>query len=531
MADVKTEVVRDLSAIKAEITGIKTEVKGTKSEIRELDKALKLDPTNVELINKRFDKQKYLVEQLNKEIKAHIERQKAWKVELDKNVISVDKYNNSIKSEQIEIDKLTRQVNNLTSKYSEQNRVLAVNSAANKNNIENVTKFESALSKVSKVIMVAVAAITALSYSTIQLGAELNDIAKKYGITAEELQKQRNLYKQLTNDEKIYENALKSLSNVIRSLNRGAGETKAFESALKDLGISSKEISKMTSGEAFEVIFNALQKVTDASTRANIAMILFGDNGLAVATVAGESAETINALNKSLEDAGIISNYDAEKLKELQTNLGYVKTSFQTLMAEILVELAPLLLSFFNTLKNIANFLKTDFGKTLLWIIGISSSFALILNITTKAYKALLTFQSAYLAVKKAEGTLTTWATLKQMLFNAQLWKTIALMAAITGGASLLIGAIGAIGASAYTAGSDMDELNESMESVQESLDNLGTAGVVTTRSVAESKSSKKVDINIDLNAHGDTPISQENANIVSISIDKELQKTWGNLI
>lgn len=531
MADVSTEVVRDLSAIKTEITSIKQEVKGAKNEIKDLDKALKVDPTNIELINKKFDKQKYVIEQLNKEVDDYVERQKAWKNELDQNNINIDKYNKKIKDEQIEIDKLTRQINKLTNEYSEQNRVLAINQANLKNNLTNVDKFQKALSSATRVILLMVAAITALSYSTVELGAELNDIAKKYGVTAEELQKQRNIYKQLTNDEKTYENALKSLSNVIRSLNRGAGETNAFKKALSDLGLEADKIAQMQSGEAFNLIFEALQKITDESKRANIAMILFGDNGLAVSTVAGESAEKIDQLNKQLEDAGIISNYSAEELKNLQSALGYTKTAFQTLLAEVLVEISPLILGFLNALKGLANFLKTGFGKTLLWIVGILSTIVLIANITTKAYRSLLVFLIAYNVQQKITGTTTAWATIKQTLFNASLLKTVALMAAITGGATLIVAAIAGIGAAAANASGNVAGLNDEYEQLKESIDDLGTDTTISTNAVTQSNSTKKVDLNIDLYAHGDTPISDSNANAVAVSIDEQLQKSWGNLI
>lgn len=531
MADVKTEVVRDLSAIKTEITSIKQEVKGTKNEIKDLDKALKVDPTNIELINKKFDKQKYVIEQLNKEVNAYVEKQQAWKKQLEEGSINVDKYNKKIKDEQIEIDKLTRQIDSLNSEYNEQNRILAVNQAAYKNNITSVDNFQKSLDKASKVILVMVAAISALSYTTIELGAELNDIAKKYGTTAEELQKQRNIYKQLTNDEKTYENALKSLSNVIRSLNRGAGETNAFKKALSDLGIEADKVAEMQSGEAFSLIFEALQKVTDASKRANIAMILFGDNGLTISNVAGESAEKINELNKQFESAGIISNYSAEQLKQLQSSLGYTKTAFQTLLAEVLVEIAPIILGFLNALKNLANFLKSGLGKTLLWVVGIFSTFILTLNIAAKAYKSLQIFMLAYNTMQKVSGTTTVWATLKQMLFNASLTKTVVLMAAITGGATLLVGAIAGIGAAAANSSSNVEDLTSEYEQLKESIDSLGANTNISTTSVSQTNSNKKVDMNINLHAHGDTPISNESANIVAIAIDEQLQKSWGNLI
>ncbi|MDR2267516.1 MAG: hypothetical protein LBE09_08070 [Christensenellaceae bacterium] len=84
-------------------------------------------------------------------------------------------------------------------------------------------KVQSTAQKVPRIVtaMLTSLAVAATPFATI--GEELDDTNKKFSISPEQLQLQRNLYAKNTDNAQNYDKALSSLNSVMSSIAKGRG--------------------------------------------------------------------------------------------------------------------------------------------------------------------------------------------------------------------------------------------------------------------------------------------------------------------
>jgi len=70
-------------------------------------------------------------------------------------------------------------------------------------------------------------------------GSEIDTVSKKFKISAEDLQLQRNLYQKTTGSADNFDNAMTQLNKVTTSIAKGGG--KAYLDALAQLGVSTTD--------------------------------------------------------------------------------------------------------------------------------------------------------------------------------------------------------------------------------------------------------------------------------------------------
>ena len=69
------------------------------------------------------------------------------------------------------------------------------------------------------------------------------------------------------------------------------------------------------------------------------------------------------------------------------------------------------------------------------------------------------------------------------------------------------------------------------MEDLQAQYSDIGTDFDVNTTQVSENHNKNSIDVNVDINAHGDSSISQENAEIVADLLAERINKELGGKI
>lgn len=189
----------------------------------------------------------------------------------------------------------------------------------------------------------ALGTLTAAAGAFIAVGDELDDTSKKFSISAEQLQIQRNLYAKNTDDAKNYDKALSSLNSVMASIAKGRGA--AYLETLNRLGVSATDAAGKTKSAAEVYGDNDRARTRGGQTeRASLASILFGDNGLNVAVVAGLTREEIAAYNEELARHGIISSGAAAQAGAMSDQFDNVKQQFAAASAELMSALLPVIL-------------------------------------------------------------------------------------------------------------------------------------------------------------------------------------------
>ena len=528
---ISTDVTRSLDAIDAHLQKLKSQAKQAKDNVKALGKELQLDPTNIDLITKRFEQQRVILSTYQERMGVLQDKLKVLDEEYKSGNTTLVQYQKKVNSVNEEMNRLNNTIEEQTKLTQDNVLKQEIQNAQYTEQQKNLDKVTKATDGLAKAVKYLTALYTVAITKSIQYGAELYDISKKYGTTAEELQKQRFLFEELAQDSSGYEKALQSLAGTLRTLNRGTGDVNAIAGALRKIGLSVNDIKGETATNAYNKIFEALRNVTDETERANAALLIFGDNGLNVANVASATAQQIDTLNNALSNAGLITNDQASKLKELELQYNLVKQSLSSATAELTVAFAPTLIWIAGILKDLANFLSSDFGKGLLFVTTLVTLFGAAINKATKFLQIMLTWSQIDIVMKAKQGIATTGLTLKQIFYNAQLRKTIIYMAAITGGVSLLVAGIGAAIAALTTANSSMDAFSDNYDDLKASLGSNLSDTAMSTQSTTLTSSRKTVDVNIDLYAHGDTNVSDDSAVVVGKVTMEEIQKQLGGLI
>jgi phage-related minor tail protein len=230
------EIARSLEEIDNKVKGLNKTLRESSAETKELDKALKLDPKSAEKAEKKMKalqtavgtatQKVALLKQKQDEANKAFAKGDISATEFKKIELSVLKAENELKSlndeigktQKMRVDQVSASFDGLTAKLG---------------------KVQSAASKVAKVATAILASLTAAATAFVVIGNELDDTSKKFHISAEELQKQRNLYSKTTDDVKNYDSALSSLNSVMTSIAKGKGT--AYLTALEKLGVSTTD--------------------------------------------------------------------------------------------------------------------------------------------------------------------------------------------------------------------------------------------------------------------------------------------------
>jgi chromosome segregation ATPase len=334
----ETAVTRNLSEIDAQLKELSASIKSCTIDSKGLDKALKLDPTNMSLASTKTGVLKDQIELTRQKLDALKQKQS----EYDKQIAA------GVPIDQAEYRKLTVQIAECESQVSTMTKQT---SALNTTNLDTLKTQLSGVSKVAKALL---AGIVAIAVAFAAEGSEIADNASAVNVDAETYQKMSNIFAKTTGDASNYSSAMGNVTRVLAGISKGS--TKSQE-ALASIGLTMDDLKGKSAQEALEIITGALSKVTDESERTVLATALLGDSGTAMAQVAGLTASQISTLNDNLESTGILTNEQVASAKELKTTFENLKSKFMEVAAQLGTALMPAFEAFANILAGLAPFL------------------------------------------------------------------------------------------------------------------------------------------------------------------------------
>jgi hypothetical protein len=172
----------------------------------------------------------------------------------------------------------------------------------------------------------SVGLFTAVIKKSLEYAGSLAEVAQQLGVTAKDLQVFRYAAGQVGVSQEQLETGLSKLTITLGKVAAGA---EAPTKALNAIGISADQLKGKDAGEAFRIIADGLQKVTDRSQRAAVEVALFGKTGSSLDNLLSGGSSALNALADAAEKLGIVLSDDqiaradetADKLEALKTVL------------------------------------------------------------------------------------------------------------------------------------------------------------------------------------------------------------------
>ena len=314
-------------------------LKDTQSQLKDVDKLLKLDPGNTELL---AQKQKLLADQSN-DLKARMEQLSDALKHVDKSA-DPDTYNR-LQRELVETSEAFKKAESDAKSFSP--ALEKVKSVAG--SVKDVAgKVGSGLATVGKGLGVATAAATTAATTLAAFAsktAESLDVidkqSQKIGLTTDAYQELNYVMGLSGADISSMEAGMKTLTKQMTS---AAGGSKESAEAFKTLGVSVKNTdgSLRSQEEVMWETLNALQGVENQTEKAALANKLFGKAGTELIPLLNSEQGSIEDLRNEANQLGIVLSEDMVKSgAELSDQIGKTQASFTALTTELGAALMP----------------------------------------------------------------------------------------------------------------------------------------------------------------------------------------------
>lgn len=381
------EIGGDTTGLSKALGGVNKEIKSTQSQLKDVERLLKLDPTNTNLLQQRQRLLAQSVEETRGKLAALKEAEQQVQQQMADGKASQEQYEGL----QREIFATEQALKNLEDAASHSNATLSkVSAVADKladaaGNISNKTK---ALSGAAGGIL---GAALGSAVSAGLTADDLNTLSKQSGFSTEQLQiwsYGADRVDVSVND--IVKSAQKLKKNMVST-------SSDVSAAWQKLGISVTDANGnlRDSTVVFDETVRALSKIENETERDTLSMTLFGKSADSLAGIIDDGGEAFRGFGQEAKDAGLILDQDAlNKANEFNDAIDKIKAQGAGTFAEIGTEIAGMLLPFLDDLaaavstalewiRGLDDGQLKMLGTILLVIAGISPIFGIISSVAS----------------------------------------------------------------------------------------------------------------------------------------------------
>lgn len=523
-----TEIGRSLEEIDQKVKGLNKTLKESAAETKELDKALKLDSKSAETVERKMRTLQTTVGTATQKVALLKQKQDEANKAFAKGDISAAEY----KKIELAVLKAENELKSLNNEIGKTQKMKVDQTAASFDKLTaNMNKAQAAATKLSRAATVILTTLTAAVTAFVVMGDELDDTSKKFAISAEQLQLQRNLYAKNTDDAKNYDRALSSINSVMSSIARGRGT--AYLETLNKLGVSTTDAAGKTKSAAtvYSELTAALGKVADETERASLASIIFGDNGLNVALVAGLSREEIMAFNTELAQTGIISSESAAQAGAIADQIDNIKQQLQAAGAELMVVLLPVILQLIEIAQvTIIPILNTVAG----WFSKMSPQqlqFVFFLLMLVILLPKIISIITAIVGVVKAITIASYGAAGGVGAVSAASMPLQPILLAVAAAILVVVLLFAMLSGKSKDVTGELNKQQKAFSGMQKQYNSMAADMDGTVSMTSSNSSTQTVNYDVNINAHGDTPISQEAAEMVADDLADKINASLGGKI
>jgi hypothetical protein len=170
-------------------------------------------------------------------------------------------------------------------------------------------------------------------------GDELDKMAKRTGIAVEVLSAMSFAAGRSGSSLKVFESAISRMQRGIVDAGNNIGTAK---DAFEQLGVTIDDLEGKSPDEQFMILAEAISQVDDPTTRAGLALQLFGRNGAQLLPMMMEGADGIMKLREEAEQLGLVlSTEDADAAAILTDRMSEMFAAFKMVSTHIGAALAP----------------------------------------------------------------------------------------------------------------------------------------------------------------------------------------------
>ena len=371
------EIGGDTTKLQSALKGVDKQLRETQSTLRDVNKLLKLDPGNTELLTQ---KQKNLESAISG-TKERLEQLKAAQSGVEQGTAEWDALQREIIATEQSLESLKKEYKDFGSVAAQQVAAAGQKMQELGGKVENVAK---AFAPISAAAGGTLTAIGGLAYKAVTASDDLNTLAKQTGISTAELQKM-----QYASD--LIDVSLNDITGALRKMKSKMDEGNA---SFERLGVSvtNADGSLRSANDVFNDSLVALSRISNETERDQIAMELFGKGADSLAGIIDDGGAALRQYGDEAERLGLIMSQDTlDALNEVNDTIDRSKAviggslaQFGATAAQVLAPAIEQIASGIDVVTEKLRNLSPEQTETIIGVLGVIAAIAPLLSIGGK---------------------------------------------------------------------------------------------------------------------------------------------------
>ena len=342
----------DTTGLDKALKGVNGQAREAQNELKEVNKALKLDPTNVELLEQKQRALASAVEATTKKLETLKDAQKQAADQLARGDIGQQQYD-ALSREIVKTEAELKKAKDAQDKFNISAEQASAKLSAVGDKAQMVADKTRALSAAAAGLVVAIggAAVKSAAWAD-----DLNTLSKQTGLTTEDLQKMQ--YASELVDVSV-DDIAGSMSKMRRAM-----ATDGKQDVFAQLGVSVRDGTGALrdSSDVFYEVLDRLGKVGNETERDALAMEIFGRSADQLAGIIDDGGASLKALGEEAANLGLILDQDTlDAMNRVNDQIDRLKAQAQGQFAKAgaaaLEALTPAIEGIVNALSKVLEFI------------------------------------------------------------------------------------------------------------------------------------------------------------------------------
>lgn len=371
------EIGGDTTKLQTSLKGVDKQLRETQSTLRDVNKLLKLDPANTELLTQ---KQKNLESAISG-TKERLEQLKAAQSGVEKGTAEWDALQREIIATEQSLESLEKEYKNFGSVAAQQIAVAGQKMEEIGGKVGAVGK---AFAPISTAAGGALTSIGALAYKSVTAADDLNTLSKQTGISTDELQRM-----QYAAD--LVDVSVDDITAALRKMKPKLDENNETFATL-GVSVTNADGSLRDATDVFYDSLKALSGISNETERDKIAMELFGKSADSLAGIIDDGGAALKEYGDKAERLGLVMSEDTlsalnEANDTIDRSKAIVGGSLAQLGATAAQVLAPALEKVAGVIDKVSEKLRNltpEQTETIMKILGIVAAIAPLLTVGSK---------------------------------------------------------------------------------------------------------------------------------------------------
>lgn len=409
------EIGGDTTGLDKALKGVNQNAKTAQNELKEVNKALKLDPGNTELLEQKQRALADAVSATAEKLDILKEAQAQAAEQLARGEIGQEQYDaltREIVNTEAALKKATTEANNF-SVGLEKAKAAADKVGSAAQTVADKTK------KLSAAAGGLLTAIGAAAYKSAALADDLNTLSKQTGISTEDLQKMSYAADRVDVSVDTIAGSMKKLTKSMAS--DSASTTAAF--AQIGVSVTNADGSLRSATEVFYEALEGLSQVGNETERDALAMQIFGMSASELAPIIDDGGASLRALGTEAENLGLILDQETlDSLNAVNDQIDALKAKatgeIATAGAKAMEALAPVLDSIIEKLSSLLDWigsLDESQMKAIITILAVIAAISPIAGIIAAISGAITSFLTIWPQVQAVGAAVKAFALANPM--------------------------------------------------------------------------------------------------------------------